>query len=117
MCPHAVTYVSSHCYLRTGGTSWGELVISRFPSMMENNNPKKVSAHVTPVSAVCFLPAGIAAPRASFFSAGGRELTIFCWRLKKLKAEVDASVLSLLGSQRVEDIRLLSAPLPCRPVC
>ena len=94
------------------GTSSGELLLSRFPST-EGTKLKRIRAHVSAVSSLCFVPAGAGgAARDSLCTAGGNELTIFYWRLRNLKTDVERDVLSALNNQRGDDIQRLSALLP-----
>jgi hypothetical protein len=100
------------------GTSWGELRLSRYPSV-EDARSKVIRAHVSAVSAVKYAEIG-SANRCCVFSAGGAELTIFLWRVRKSKAAgadarapdngAQAPALSQLA-KRFDDVRLLSEPL------
>jgi len=98
------------------GTSWGELRLARYPTV-ENAHCKVVRAHVSAVSAVRYTEVG-SANRCCVFSAGGAELAIFYWRVRKARGigEADAAAagaarLSQVGPKRLDDIQLLSEPL------
>ncbi len=106
---NAVTRVGKDVVI--AGTSSGEVFISRFPSI-DDAKLTRIRAHSAAVSAVCFMPAG-AVGGETVFTAGGRELTIFCWRLRRLKTEVYTDSLSVMSSQHAEGIRLLLGLLPC----
>jgi len=99
------------------GTSSGEVFVSRYPSL-DDTKLKRIRAHVAGVSAVCFTPAGAVGgvQRDTIFTAGGNELTIFCWRVRRLRTEVDTDTLSMLSKQRDNDMRQLMALLPCQKV-